>query len=320
MNVHSKPQKVRKLRRGEQSFGMALASIPLWGWLFFGMLPLAASLVLSFTELHSTDLSEAVWLGWDNFVTILTNADNYTYGSYISTILYVLIFPVASIGVSLWVAYMINRTTIGKKFFRSVFFIPYVCSSAVITLTFKMFLYSYERGMFNGLLDALGFEPIYFLASSPWLFMACVIVMDIWSGLGYRVLLLQAALANVDHSYYEAATIDGANEKQTFWKITFKAISPTVSYLLTMGIIGAWQTMESFMLLAGEGGTAPSWGSSAAWVSDTVTKHIYNMIFVRSYSHGYGLAAAAGWILTIIILIVTRINMKAQEKWVCYDF
>ncbi len=320
MSILYKTKKVRKLRRGEQSFGMALASIPLWGWLVFGMLPLASSLVLAFCELHSTDLSEATWLGWDNFVTILTNADNYTYGSYISTILYVLIFPVASIGVSLWVAYMINRTKIGKKFFRSVFFIPYVCSSAVITLTFKLFLYSYERGMFNSLLESLGFEPIYFLASSPWLFMACVIVMDIWSGLGYRVLLLQAALANVDNSYYEAATLDGANEKQMFWKITFKAISPTVSYLLTMGIIGAWQAMESFMLLAGEGGTVPSWGSSSAWVSDTVTKHIYNMIFVRTFSHGYGLAAAGGWILTIIILIVTRINMKTQEKWVCYDF
>ncbi len=320
MNALKTKKKVRKLRSADQTFGTTLASIPLIGWIIFGAFPLLLSIPLSFTTLRTLDLTELEWTGLDNFITVLTNADNYTYGSYLTSALYALVFPITSIALSLWAAYMINRTKVGKRFFRSVFFIPYVCSSVVITLTFKMFLYSYERGMLNTLLDSLGFEPVYWLTSSPWLFMLCVLLMDLWSGLGYKVLLFQAALANVDQTYYEAATIDGAGEGRKFWSITWQAISPTTGYLLTMGLIGALQAMESFMLLAGDAMT-PSWGSfSDGWVSDTVTKYIYNMIFVRTYTHGYGIASASGWILAIIILIITRINMKAQEKWVCYDF
>lgn len=320
MNALKTKKKVRKLRRGDQLFGTAMASIPLWGWLFFGAFPFVVSAILSFAELHTTEINEIQFVGLENFITILTNADNYTYGSYITSGLYMLIYPVASIALSMWVAYMINRTKIGKRFFRSVFFIPYVCSSVVITLTFKMFLYNDEIGLLRTLFDALGFEHVRWLTSSPWLFMLSVILMDLWGSMGYKVLLFQAALANVDQTYYEAATLDGANERQKFWGITIKAISPTTGYMLTMDLIGSLQAMESFMLLSSAALT-PSWGDfTQGWVSDTVTKHIYNMIFVRSYMHGYGLASAAGWILAIITLIITRINMKAQEKWVCYDF
>lgn len=311
-------KKPMRLGRESQFGGFLSGAIPLIGFVIFGIIPLALSAIVSFSELHSTDLTDMEFIGWDNYITILTNGDNYTYASYWTTLLYTLNAPIC-IALSLWIAYMVNRTKIGKKFFRSVFFIPYVCSSVVISLTFKTMLYRYEGGLLNELLVNLGFEPVGWLIDSPWVFMLAAVVMTVWAGLGWCIVLFQAALANVDQSYYEAAKLDGASEAQMFWKITWPAISPTTAYLLTMKLIWALQSMAEMHLLAGTNMT-PEWGDSSAWVSDTVVKHIYNMVFVRSYEHGYGLAAAAGWILAIIVLIVTRINMRAQKRWVSYDF
>ncbi len=297
---------------------MFAGAIPLVGFLIFGIIPLLLSAVIAFSELHSTDLTDMKLLGFDNFITILTNADNYTYASYWTTLLYTLNAPIC-IGLSLWIAYLINKSRFGKKFFRSVFFIPYVCSSVVISLTFKKMLYNFDAGLLNDILVKLGFAPVGWLIDSPWIFMIAAVVMTVWSGLGWCIVLFQAALANVDKTYYEAAKIDGATEGQMFWKITWPAISPTTGYLLTMKMIWALQSMAEMHLLAGTDMT-PAWGDSNAWVSDTVVKHIYNMVFVRGYEYGYGLAAAAGWILAIIVLIITRVNLRAQRRWVNYDF
>ncbi len=298
--------------------GFFAGSIPLIGFAIFGLIPLALSTVVAFSELHSTDLRDMEFVGFRNFITVLTNGDNYTYSSYWSTLLYTLNAPIC-IALSLWIAYLINRSKIGKKFFRSVFFIPYVCSSVVISLIFKKMLYQFDSGLLNELLVNLGFEPVGWLIDSPWVFMIAAVAMTVWSGLGWCIVLFQAALSNVDQSYYEAAKLDGCTEAQMFWNITWPAISPTTSYLLTMKLIWALQSMVEMHLLAGTDLT-PTWWDSSAWVSDTVVKHIYNMVFVRGYQHGYGMAAAAGWILAIVVLIVTRINLRTQKRWVNYDF
>ncbi len=307
-----------RLKDRGQTGGFLAGSIPLIGFSLFALIPLALSLVVAFSELHSPKLSEMVPVGFANFIRVLTNADQATYASYWSTLLYALNAPIC-IAISLWIAYLINRSKIGKTFFRSVFFIPYVCSSVVISLTFKNMLYRTEGGVLNDLLDKLGFAPVEWLTSSPGLFMVCTVIMTVWAGLGWCIVLFQAALANVDQSYYEAAKIDGASDAQMFWKITWKAISPTTAYLLTMKLIWAFQSMAEMHLLHSQ--FVPTWEfGEGAWVSDTVVKHIYNMMFDKVYSEGYGMAAAAGWVLAIIILIITRINMRVQKRWVSYDF
>lgn len=308
----------KKIKSMEQWGGFFAGSIPLIGFLLFGLIPLAMSGVIALTELHTTNIAEMEFVGIKNFITILTNGDNYTYASYWSTLLYTTNAPIC-IALSLWIAYLINKSKFGKRFFRSAFFIPYVCSSVVISLTFKKMLYNFDAGLINHMLEKLGFEPVGWLVNSPWVFMIAAVIMTVWAGLGWCIVLYQAALSNVDPSYYEAAKLDGASDAQMFWKITWPAISPTTAYLLTMKMIWALQSMAEMHLLAG-GGMTPEWGNSSAWVSDTVVKHIYNMIFVRSYEHGYGLAAAAGWILAVIVLIVTFVNMRIQRKWVSYDF
>ena len=260
------------------------------------------------------------FIGLENFKTILTNGDEgRTYASYLSTIVYALNAPLC-IAIALYIANLVNQSKIGQRFFRSIFFLPYVCSTVVIGLTFKI-LYNEEAGILNALLSFLGFQKVGWLTDSPWSFMIATIIMTVWQGLGFCIVLFQAALANVDQSYYEAAEIDGATPFQVFWKITWPAISPTTAYLITMNIIWALQAMtETFILAGGSNTIVPTWGDSGAWVSDTVVKHIYNMVFVNSFQYGYGLAAAAAWILAIIVFIVTRINLTAQERGGNYVF
>lgn len=317
MDVNLKKKK--KNRRDEIGSACA-AGIPLLGFIIFGAIPLLLATVVSLNELHSTNLAEMKFVGLENYKTILTNADGgRTYASYLSTIIYALNVPIC-IALALYIAYLVNQTKIGKRFFRSVFFIPYVCSTIAIGLTFKM-LYSQETGVLNLILSALGFEKVGWLTDSPWSFLISTIIMTVWQGLGFCVVLFQAALANVDETYYEAARIDGASSAQMFWKITWPAISPTTAYLITMKLIWALQAMaETYILASGSNTIVPTWGNSEAWVSDLVVKHIYNMVFVNGYRYGYGLAAAAGWILAIVVFIVTRINMKTQKRWVSYDF
>lgn len=307
----------RRLSGRSQTTSFLAGSIPLIGFCIFAIIPLAMSLVISFSELHSVELEKMEFVGFDNFIAILTNGDNTTYASYWTTLVYALNAPIC-IALSIWIAYLINKSKFGKTFFRSVFFIPYVCSSVVISLTFKNMLYRTDGGVLNSILGNLGFAPVEWLAKSPWLFLLCAIVMAVWSGLGWCIVLFQAALANVDQSYYEAARLDGASDSQIFWKITWKAISPTTAYILTMKLIWAFQAMAETHLLHSD--FVPSWGDSHAWASDTVVKHIYNMMFDGLYSTGYGRASAAGWILAIIILLITFINRRAQRRWVSYDF
>ena len=310
----------KKKKKGKGELGNAMmAVVPLLGFALFGVVPLVLATIVSLTELHSTNLSEMEFIGFKNYITILTNGDNRTYASYMSTIVYTIMSVPPSMAISLFIANLLNKAKKGRRFFSSVMFIPYVCSTVVVGLVFKIF-FREQGGVFNAILSFLGFEPVGWLTSNATNFMASTAIMTVWHGLGFAIVLFSAALGSVNKGYYEAATIDGATKFQMFWKITWPAISPTTGYLITMKLIWGLQAMEQTMILVGANQIVPTWFGSDAYVSDLVVKHIYNMAFMSPYQYGYGLAAAAGWILAIIVFIITRINMKTQERWVNYDF
>ena len=295
---------------------------PLVGFLIFGFVPMVLSLYMSFHEAYSSDLTEAVFVGLDNFKRIF-EWKGYTWYAYLNTVLFLITVPV-TIGVSLFVANLVNNAEHGKRFFRSVLFIPYICSSVVVAFSFRM-LYSETGGILNSILQSAGFEPFRWLTKNPVTFMMSVDIMAVWSGSGSCIVLLSAALSRVDESYYEAASIDGITPFKRFWKITFPAITPTVSYLATMNLIGALQVMEGPMILGGEATYLTPWwktatGENICSATHTVVGSIYNMSFTQSFDFGLGIGSASAWVLAIVILIFTKINMKLQEKWVCYDF
>lgn len=317
MDKEKKAKKKRQRKDQLENTSMALG--PLIGFLLFGAVPLVLATIVSMTELHTTNLADMEFIGLDNYKTILTNGDNRTYASYLSTIFYTILSVPTSLAISLYIANLLNKLTRGRRLFSTIVFIPYVCSTVVVSLVFKIFLRE-DGGVFNAILTSLGFEPVGWLTTTPVAFMVSTAIMTVWHGLGFGIVMFSAALGGIDEGYYEAARIDGASKFQIFWKITWPAISPTTGYLITMRLIGGLQAMEQTMLLVSSNQIVPTWFGSDAYVSDLVVKHIYNMAFESSYQYGYGLAAAAGWILAIIVFIITRINLKTQERWVNYDF
>ncbi len=293
------------------------ASIPMIGFVIFGLIPLALACVMAFSELYVLDFSKIKWVGFDNFLEIFTNNDKRTYGSYLSTFVFSMSLPVCII-FSMWIGYLISKVRKGVSLYSIILFIPSVCSVVVATSAFVIF-FREEGGALNSLLSALGFKPRGWLTQSNASYTVVIYLLIVWLRLGMMVTLFGAAFRNVDKTYSEAAMLDGASEKQVFWKITLPAISPTIGYLVTFGIIGNMQMMMEPSLLV-TGNFILTWGDSEAWISDTVVKHIYNMIYVYPTDFGFGMAAAAGLVLALVVLIITRINLRAQKRLVNYDY
>ena len=296
-----------------------ITALPVVGFFIFGAFPLVMSLIMSFFEMHDTDFSQAVFVGFENFKNML---DLNVYGKdFLYTFLTVGMFTLnvfIGLAIAVFIAYQLNKIKFLRRLLRTVFFIPAVCSVSVVTIVFKLFL-DQNSGVFNQILTSLGFSSVPWLVGSPVLFSVSMIIVSVWSGLGYAVVLLQAAFANIDESYAEAAAIDGANSRQIFWRITVHAITPTLGYLLTMRLIGSLQQMGTYYQFGyGVIGT-PMWTETLyAW--NTPVVYLYEMVFKNSYKLGYGIGSAAAWLLALVIFIVTRINFRLQRKWVSYDF
>ena len=307
-----------------------ITMLPVVGFFVFGAFPMVASLVMSFFKITDPDVfgvnteEKPEFVGFQNFIDMLDYnkiGQSFLY-SFASVGLYVLNVFIGLV-IAVFVAYQLNKITFLRRLFRTIFFIPVVCSVSVVTIVFKMFLDA-NTGVFNTVLTTLHFEPVRWITSSPVLFNVSMILVSVWSGLGYAVVLLQAAFASVDESYAEAAAIDGANSWQIFWKITFHAITPTLGYLLTMRLIAAMQQMGLYFQFGHSALNTAEWlreGNNVFYAWETPVVYIYEMAFGNKLTtHGFGMASAAAWILALIIFIITRINLKLQEKWVSYDF
>ncbi len=294
-----------------------VAGIPMFGWILLGAFPLAMSLIISFTDLRVPILTQMKPVGFSNYWKILTDGE--ILGPILTTAVFTLNLPIKILG-ALFIAHQLTKMKIGKRFFSAVVFIPCVCSVVAVALTFRI-IFRDEGGVLNSVLNFFGFKSFGWLTDSPWAFMGSTIFMALWMGMGSNIILYRAALSGVDKSYYEAAKLDGATDRQIFWKITWPAVSPVTGFMVTTGLIGSLQVMGELMVIQPPAGWGMYWWEGAEfWVSDSISRYIYNMIFVNSIAYGYGMAAAAGWLFALVILLLSRVNLKAQERWVNYDF
>ena len=120
------------------------------------------------------------------------------------------------------------------------------------------------------------------------------------------------AMATVDSSLKEAARIDGATERQVFWLITFPCVTPTLFYHLVTGLINAMQELNIMQVLA-TNGTGPDFAAV------TLTYYMYRMTGASIMVDGFGMACAMGWVIALIIILITRIQFWLSKKWVSYD-
>ena len=300
-------RKKNRLRK-EEVQGMVFANIPLLGFCIFGLIPLIVSFYLSFNSFKGLRIHTAEYVGLENFKEIFK--DDLFYQSLGNTA-FVLLATVTALVLSVIVSALIATNVRGAKGFKAIYFVPYVCSMVAITFMWK-WIYDYNYGVLNTTLMEWGWikEPIDWLGSEDY-YRTAMFILLVWSSMGFNIILLTAALIAVPRELHEAAEMDGAGEIRRFFKITLPLISPTIFYLLTIGLIGSLQEFTRFQIMTSDGGPG--------YQGLTVVFYLYRKLFNASGGSDLGVASAMGWIIAVLISAVTLVNFKLQRKWVNYD-
>lgn len=288
-----------KLEKSRNRWGIVFILPQLISLICLGIIPIIIAFVLSFYEWNG--FSSPIFVGLENFKDVFTDKD--TAIAIKNTLLYAVIYVPCSIVLSLGLAMLLNKAW-GKMFYRAVFFLPQIVTSVGIAVVWS-WIYQPQFGILNMILKVFGIEGKEWLRD-PSTAMGAVIVMSIWWGLGYNIVLFLAGLQNVPRTYIDAAKIDGANERQVFFNITVPLISPTTLLVTITTMINAFQVFDQMFLLTSGGPAKRTY---------TMAIHIYQTAF-KSYE--LGKASTAALILFFLVVAVSVVQFKLSDKWVHY--
>ncbi len=279
------------------------------GLVVFSILPLFISGIISLTDWNGLDqLTDPAFLqehfiGLDNYKTILMSKE--LWQTLKNTFYYIALYIPLILAASLLVAYLLSRTRKGVGVLRVIYYIPVLTSWVAASLIWKSVL-SPQYGALNNIFAMVGIEGPGWLLDERWA-MPAIVLVSIWKDMGFFGLILLSGIIGIDKSYYEAASIDGANGFKKFVKITLPLLSPSIFYVLIVGMINAFQLFPQIMVMTDGGPNG---------ATQVMVERIYKYGF-RYYRMGY--AAAFSWILFVIIMVFTAVQMKGQERWVHYD-
>lgn len=280
----------------------------LLGFALFTAWPVIAAFLLSLTSWDL--LSPPKFAGLDNYTNLLgfhSSPEGYTandpqFWKYLwNTVFLMLSLPFNMAG-SLFLAILLNQKIRGTYFYRLIFFLPSILSGVAIFYLWR-WMYNPDYGLINSLLAGIGIEGPSWLTNSYWAKPA-LMIMGAWLSVGGTSMILYlAALQNVSKELYEAAEIDGANLWHQFLNITWPSVAPVTFFILTMGLIGGFQSgFEAAYIMTGGGPNG---------ATTTIGYYIYSKAYVH-FEMGY--ASAIAWVLFLIVLAVTLINWKHGRK------
>jgi multiple sugar transport system permease protein len=315
------------------------------------VVPLGFSLYWSFTDYRVTVNQPPQWLGFENYKTLLFDDDSFR-ASIVNTLYLTVIGLPLQMGVALLLAVMLNQKAKGERVFRMAFYLPVILGFNTAVLLcwrlmlntgsgiinqmwraaasvppigflmrgliyiqeiFSAFFLGINNGKFNLLVKVIeaGFPaanrvPLW-VQSPLWSKMSVILLM-IW-GCGAMMLIFLAGLNNIPKELHEAAEVDGATGWQRFWRISFPLLTPYIFYNLVVGMISSLQIFEPIFVL---------YRDNQPLVPSAISMVYY--LWQKSFSHfeiGYG--SAISWVILVIILIVTVIQFRLQDRWVTYD-
>jgi len=285
-----------KLYREERRNAYLFIAAPVIGFLVFILVPALYSIYGSFTNWNG--LGQMNFIGLQNYIDLIS--DESFHKSMYNTLFLMLGIPIGII-LALLLALGLNRAIFGTQFFRVVYYIPVISSIAAVAILWQ-WAYNGDYGLVNQFLGKLGIDGPSWLMDKDTVKPA-LIIMTIWKGLGYSMLLYLAALQSVPKTYYEAATLDGANAFQVFKNITLPMVKPVTFFIVVTNIIAGAQIFVEIQVMTPTGG--PEFSSA------TVVFYIWQKAF-GNFEMGYGSAMAV--VLGLFIFIVTFIQFKLNEK------
>lgn len=274
------------------------------GFVVFTVISMGWSLGLSFTHFDLATNSAAP-AGLDNYKLIFDDPKVLT--SLLNTFYYTVLAVPLELAFAMVLALLLNGMVRGSGFFRTVFYLPKM-TPHVATASVFLLLLNGNVGAINQFLHLFGIEGPQWLNDPNWV-KPSIVMMTMWGAAGSMVILL-AALQNVPRELYEAAQTDGANRWQQFWRVTLPMISPTLFFLVIVNTIAALQVFDQAYLLFYRDAN-----NSAPDAALFYGVYLFQQAFQQ---FNFGLAAAMAWLLFVIILIITLIQMKIGNKLVFY--
>ncbi len=243
------------------------------------------------------------WVGFSNYKKILMTDSRFK--NYLLNTLFFLVIVPIGMAISLILAMAMNQPLKGIVAFRVLYFLPVISNIVAVALVWRWILNA-DYGLLNQALRFIGIEnpPQWF--SHEWWARIAIVIVEVWKGAGYNMMLYLAGLQGIPHFLYEAADIDGASPWQQFWNVTWPLLGPTNFFVLIMGIIGGFQAFGTQFVLTNGGPKG---------ATTTIVYYIYNNAFVWG-KMGYATAIAV--VLFAFVMIITAVQWKVNEGKVEY--
>lgn len=298
----------RKIGMKRMAYVFLLPNMLIFG--IFVLFPMLVNIYYSFTGGTNLFPQDRPFVGLDNFKVLFT-CDNFLdpntctedlfWRAVYNTIKFVAFQVIGIVLFSLITALILNRKIVARGFFRSVYFYPVLLSPVVVALIWKWILQ--RDGLLNAIIMGMGGERINFLLNSDWATF-WVIFISIWANMGFFTLILLAGLQSIPPDLYEAGSMDGTNDWQSFQHITLPLLMPTMLVVLVLSLIRAVQVFDQVYVLTGGGP-----GSATLYM----VQYIYNKGF-SDQIHIFGLAAAASVIMAAVLMVFTLLQLYLSRK------
>jgi multiple sugar transport system permease protein len=289
------------LARQEELLAYLFILPSLLGFVIFLVVPMIASLGISFYDWEL--LTPPQFAGLKNYAALFT--DNVFKDVVVNTVYYTFGLVPLNLVVSLGLAVWLNTKLRGMTWYRAAFFLPVITVTVAVALIWR-WMYEPRAGIIDTALRAVGLPGPSWLGDTHTA-MAAIIIMSVWKGFGYNMVLFLAGMQGIPVTIYEAAMIDGANAWQRFWNITLPLLTPMVFLAVVLTVISSFQVFDQAYVMT-NGGPANA--------TNTIVLYIYQNGF-QYFRMGY--ASAIAWVLFGVIFLFTLAQMRLQGSWVQYD-
>lgn len=264
----------------------AFFGFPVAVLMVFTLLPTVAGLGLSFFEWDGGP--HLRFVGLKNFQSLWLD------GAFGPALKNTLLFVVLSVPPTLMIGFLLAaalsaRWFVGQTIVRTMVFLPTVVSIVAVGFMWRWVL-DPQSGLLLLFMRTLGATGAEEWARGPYWIPAWIVIVSVWRGIGFCVVLYMSAIAGIGESLYEAAAIDGASRMRTLFEITWKQVRPTSAFLLVTGVIGALQVFDIVFVMTGQ--------------QETQRTSVLNLYLYRQFSQGnFGYAAAIGTVLFGLSLV-----------------
>lgn len=245
-----------------------------------------------------------IFVGLQNYLNLFTLGSvqfQEFWNALVNTVKFVIFSVPLLVVIPLILAVLLNQKIPGRNFFRAVYFAPWVLSVAVVGLLW-FWIFQSEGGLINFYLAQLHLPTPDWLSTLPAAWVA-IVVATIWWTMGFNMIILLAALQDIPDQLYEAASVDGANAWQSFWRITLPMLRPVMLLIVTISIIASFNLFGQPFIMTAGGPAQPNGGGG----TEPVMLEIYRESFVR---HFVGSASAMAFVVATIMILLSYLNFK----------